>query len=146
MAFTVADKMIIADPCQIDQRMSDHDSGSVATISNCAGEWIAEVETDADGIIALTAIRQGPRGQLIQDLDVRECDIGTASLFMGCASNVPIDAIQVTSQHQPGSFLAVAASVVIFFDRNGWAAIHVWRDDGRAAEVTVFRPDYEILG
>lgn len=95
--FTVADKMVIADPCYIDENDTLEGLGSLGVIlEGCAGDWMAEVEISDEGswgdrVSVLRATRRGHPAFTSAWEHLGDNGVDSGQMFIGCVSSFPLD-------------------------------------------------------
>jgi hypothetical protein len=118
--FSVRDKLVIADPCYIDENDTLEGLGDNGLIlDDCAGEWEAEI-TPADhpyqGRVSALVARKLPVSNYGSgDSRVENANgVDSSQMFVGCASSYPI------KYYGPNSLLSMYSSIGVGDDDPRW--------------------------
>ncbi len=96
--FTVQDKLMVADPCYVDE--DNFENGVVSSLdelglllNDCAGEWVAEVEysTDHDRVERLRVKRTENLQRPLIDTLEGKAGVDSGQMFIGCRSEFGMD-------------------------------------------------------
>ena len=91
--FKVEDKLLVADPCYIDENDSLEDLDNLGVIlDDCAGDWEATVTHNRDGRIKeLKVVRaNGGAREYAPQEKVGDNSVDSGQMFIGCKSSFPL--------------------------------------------------------
>lgn len=104
VAFEVKDKLVVADPCYIDENGTLESLGILGVVlGGCAGTWVAEVEMRDGRVSVLRATKHDEN--ILDDCWERVNEgngVDSGQMFIGCASGTPLIYEEVLDHYKTG--------------------------------------------
>jgi len=104
VVFEVEDRIVVADPCYIDENDSldeliKHDLGLVFT--GCGGTWVAEIKM-GDGCVSILRATKDDESAFTSSWEhVGDNGVDSGQMFIGCVSGFPLNYDAVLAHYQP---------------------------------------------
>jgi hypothetical protein len=102
VAFAVEDRIVVADPCYIDENDTLESLGSLGVVlDGCKGTWVAEIKMDGGRVGVLRATKHDESAFTSSWEHVGDNGVDSGQMFIGCVSGFPLNYDAVLAHYQP---------------------------------------------